>query len=420
MTLTPARRWCALLALALGGFAIGTTEFVAMGLLPNIAQDLLPEVYAQSREDGVAKAGWLISAYALGVVVGAPLFAVLARNMSRTRVLLGLVAIFVVGTVASAVLPSFGLVLLSRFVAALPHGAYFGTASLVAASIMGPGSQGKGIAFVMSGLTISNVIGVPAVTWLGQLTDWRVAYLAVAGIFALTLVAVLLAVPSQPRSRGGSVKDELSIFRLPQAWLTMGAAAIGFGGFFAVYSYIAEVVTQVTRLSDSVVPWVLASIGVGMTVGNLVGGHLADRNQRVTLLVGMPVLIATLAGLALVAHTPIGLFVMAFAIGASNAVLIPSLQSRLIRIGGDAQLIAAALNHSAFNVGNSLGAFLGGAAIAAGFGYVAPTVVGVALATIGFGLILLSFALERRPRMRVEAQLVSASDAERQKEPALS
>jgi len=415
VTLSPARRWCALLSLALGGFAIGTTEFVAMGLLPDIASDLLPQVYQQSREEGVARAGWLISAYALGVVVGAPLFAVLARNMSRKRVLLGLLLVFIVGTVASAVLPSFGLVLLSRFAAALPHGAYFGTASLVAASIMGPGSQGKGIAFVMSGLTISNVIGVPAVTWLGQVAGWRIAYLSVSMIFVLTLVAVLLAVPRQPRSHGGSVKQELHIFRLPQAWLTMGAAAIGFGGFFAVYSYIAEVVTQVTERPASFIPWVLASIGLGMTVGNLVGGYLADRNQRITLLAGMPILIATLVGLALAAHSPIGLLVTAFAMGGANAVLIPSLQSRLIRIGGESQLLAAALNHSAFNVGNSMGAFLGGAAIAAGFGYVSPTVVGVGLAVVGFGLIVVSFALERRPgRLRVEQQL------EPEKEPALT
>jgi DHA1 family inner membrane transport protein len=171
----------------------------------------------------------------------------------------------------------------------------------------------------------------------------------------------------------------------------------------------------VTERPASFIPWVLASIGLGMTVGNLVGGYLADRNQRLTLLAGMPLLIATLVGLALAAHSPVGLLVMAFAMGGANAVLIPSLQSRLIRIGGESQLLAAALNHSAFNVGNSMGAFLGGAAIAAGFGYVAPTVVGVGLAVVGFGLIVVSFALERRPgRLQVEQQ------AEPEKQPALA
>jgi DHA1 family inner membrane transport protein len=404
VTLTPARRWCALLSLALGGFAIGATEFVAMGLLPNIAADLLPDLYAESSTQGIARAGWMISAYALGVVVGAPLFAVIAIRYSRTRLLLALLAVFIVGTVASAVLPSFGLVVLARFAAALPHGAYFGTASLVAASIMGPGSQGKGIAIVLSGLTVSNVIGVPAITWLGQQYGWRVAYLSVAGIFVLTLVAVLLAVPHQKAEPGASARSELRIFRIPQAWLMMAAAAIGFGGFFAVYSYIAEVVTHVTRQSAGFVPWVLAAIGIGMTVGNLLGGWAADRNLRLTLLAGTPVLIASLVAVALFSRTPAGLLLSAFAVGAANALVIPSLQTRLIRISGDAQLIAAALNHSAFNVGNSLGAILGGAAIAAGLGYLAPTLVGVGLTVLGYILLIVSLRLDRRrPRVGVEA-----------------
>lgn len=408
MSLSPTRRWCALLSLALGGFAIGATEFVAMGLLPNIAQDLLRPLYDTSRAGGVAKAGWLISAYALGVVVGAPLFAVLGRRLSRTRLLLGLLAVFIAGTLASAVLPTFGLVLLARFAAALPHGAYFGTASLVAASIMGPGSQGKAIAIVMSGLTVSNVIGVPAITWLGQQAGWRTAYLAVSALFAATFVAVLIAVPRQPPPPSGSVRQELQLFRLPQAWLTMGAGAIGFGGFFAVYSYIAEVVTQVTRMPLGVVPWVLAAIGVGMTVGNLFGGWAADRNLWLTLLAGMPVMVGALLVLALTAHSFGWLLVMSFALGATNAMLIPSLQTRLIRIGGDSPLLAAALNHSAFNVGNSLGAVLGGSAIAAGFGYLAPTVIGMGLAAVGSVLVLASFLVDRGRRHTAEVVVESA------------
>jgi DHA1 family inner membrane transport protein len=411
VSLSPARRWCALLSLALGGFAIGATEFVAMGLLPNIAADLLSPLYTSSRAQGVAKAGWLISAYAAGVVVGAPLFAVLGRRMSRTRLLLGLLAIFIVGTVASAVLPSFGLVLLARFAAALPHGAYFGTASLVAASIMGPGSQGKAISIVMSGLTLSNVIGVPAITWLGQLAGWRTAYLAVSALFAATFIAVLVAVPKQPAQPAGSIAQELRLFRLPQAWLTMAAAAIGFGGFFTVYSYITEVVTQVARMPLSVVPWVLVAVGLGMTVGNLVGGWAADRNLWLTLLAGMPLMIATLLVLALTAHSFGWLLGMTFALGAVNAMLIPSLQTRLIRIGRDSQLLAAALNHSAFNVGNSLGALLGGAAIAAGFGYLAPTVIGTGLAALGSVLVLVSYLLDRRQRRSVEPVIAPADHA---------
>jgi DHA1 family inner membrane transport protein len=414
VTLSPTRRWCALLSLALGGFAIGATEFVAMGLLPNMAADLLPDLYARSSAQGIARAGWMISAYALGVVVGAPLFAIIAIRFSRTRLLLGLLAVFIVGTVASALLPSFGLVLLARFAAALPHGAYFGTASLVAASIMGPGSQGKGIAIVLSGLTVSNVVGVPAITWLGQQYGWRMAYVSVAGIFVLTLVAVLLAVPHQKAEPGASARQELRIFRIPQAWLMMAAAAIGFGGFFAVYSYIAEVVNHVTHQPASFVPWVLASIGVGMTVGNLLGGWTADRNLRLTMLAGTPLLIVSLAAVALFAGTPAGLLVTAFAVGAANALVIPSIQTRLIRISGDAQLIAAALNHSAFNVGNSLGAFLGGAAIAAGLGYLAPTLVGVGLTVLGFALLVVSLRLDR-PRPPA-----TRDELERERVPALS
>ena len=196
-TLSPARiRW-ALLALALGGFGIGSTEFVAMGLLPDIAQDLFPTLYADSPADANATAGWMISAYALGVVVGAPTIAAAAARWPRKRLLLVLLTAFTLGTVASAVLPTFELVLVSRFVAALPHGAYFGIASLVAASLMGPGRRARGVALVLSGLTIANVIGVPAITWLGQNAGWRTAYLAVAAIFALTFLAVLVAVPWQ-------------------------------------------------------------------------------------------------------------------------------------------------------------------------------------------------------------------------------
>ena len=195
MTLSPTRVRLALFALALGGFAIGATEFVAMGLLPEIAHDLLPALFARAPEEANAQAGWVVSAYALGVVVGAPTIATIAAKYPRKRLLLVLAAAFTVGTVASAVLPSFGLVVLARFVAGLPHGAYFGVAALVAASLMGPGKRGQGIAIVLSGLTIANVVGVPSITLLGQQTDWRVAYLAVAAIFALSFVAIAALVP---------------------------------------------------------------------------------------------------------------------------------------------------------------------------------------------------------------------------------
>jgi DHA1 family inner membrane transport protein len=415
--LSPVHRWCALLALALGGFGIGATEFVAMGLLPEMAADLLPALSARNPDAAIATSGWLITAYALGVVVGAPAFAVLSVRMSRSRLLLALVGIIIVGTVASALLPSFGLVLLARFVAALPHGAFFGAAALVAGRLMGPGNQAKGISFVLSGLTVANVVGVPLVTRLGQVEGWRIAYLAIAGVFVMTFVAIWFAVPHERAEPDASVRAELRVFRLPQLWMMMGVAAIGFGGFFAVYSYIAEVVRQEAGLPTSYVPWVLAAIGVGMTLGNLLGGWAADKNLRRTLLVTFPFFIASIAAFALTAQWPVALFGCAFAVGLTNMALIPGVQARLIAVSQDAKMLGAALVHSGLNIANSLGAALGGVVIAAGLGYRAPSWVGVGLGAIGLVLVLVSFGYERRtaappapePRPERERDAVSAS-----------
>lgn len=398
--MSPARLRFALLALALGGFGIGATEFVAMGLLPNLAGDLLPELAAADPEAANAQAGWLISAYALGVVVGAPTIAAVAARWPRKRLLLVLVAWFALGTLASAVLPSFGLVLVARFVAALPHGAYFGIASLVAASLMGPGKRGRGVALVLSGLTIANVVGVPGITWLGQLAGWRIAYIAVALIFAATFLAVLAAVPWQPGDATASMRRELGAFTRAQVWFAIGIGAIGFGGFFAMYSYIAPLATEVTGLDASLVPFALVATGLGMTVGNLVGGRLADWSVRRTMYLGFAGLAASLALMAVTAWSLIGLFAGAFLVGATSSVLAPTIQTRLMDVARDSQSIAAALNHSALNIGNSLGAMLGGLVIAAGLGYLAPIWVGLLLTFAGIALALASFALDRSKARR--------------------
>ncbi|MCU1546894.1 MAG: arabinose transporter permease [Homoserinimonas sp.] len=395
--LTPARRRLALLALALGGFGIGCTEFVAMGLLPNLAADLLPALYSRSHEQGIAQAGTLITAYALGVVVGAPTIAAASARFPRKRLLLALLAAFTVATIASALLPTFELVAAARFVAGLPHGAYFGIASLVAAQIMGPGNRGKGVAFVLGGLTIANVIGVPSVTWLGQVAGWRWAYIAVAAIFALTFVAVAAFVPFQNGDAAATLRRELTAFRRPQVWLVITMAAIGFGGFFAVYSYIAPVVTHVAGIGVSFVPWALVVVGIGMTLGNALGGWMSDRNLKQTLYVGFAGFIVSLLGFALTASTVAGLLVFACLIGLTSSIIAPAVQTRLMDIAGDSQSIAAALNHSALNAGNALGAFLGGAAIAAGFGYLAPAWAGVGLAVLGILLAAVSFRMSRAP-----------------------
>ncbi|MGW4927791.1 MFS transporter [Agromyces sp. NPDC004153] len=394
-TLSPARIRFALLALALGGFGIGSTEFVAMGLLPNIAADLMPGLYAQSPDEANAAAGWMISAYALGVVVGAPTIAAAAARWPRKRLLLVLLTAFALGTLASALLPSFGLVLIARFIAALPHGAYFGIASLVAASLMGPGKRARGVALVLSGLTIANVVGVPAITWLGQAAGWRVAYVAVAGIFALTFLAVALAVPWQAGDPHATMKRELKAFSRVQVWFALAIGAIGFGGLFSVYSYVAPLATNVTGLPEGVVPLVLVMFGIGMTVGNLVGGRLADWSVRRSMYVFFGILAAALVLLAFTASNPVGLFVGVFLIGGSSAALSPTIQARLMDVARDSQSIAAALNHSALNLGNWLGAFLGGLAIAGGLGYVAPIWIGLVLTIAGVLLALATFALDR-------------------------
>jgi DHA1 family inner membrane transport protein len=407
--LTPGRRRAALLALALGGFGLGLTEFVAMGLLPDMARDLLPAAYAHSAPDAVAKAGWMITAYALGVVVGAPTIAALTARMPRRRLVLGLVGLILLGTVASALAPTFALVLAGRFVAALAHGAYFGAAGLLAATLIGPGNQAKGFAVVLSGLTAANVFGVPLITGLGQAAGWRVAYLAIAAVFAATLFAVLFTVPEMAAAPGGSPRAELRVFRSPQVWLVALVVAIGFAGFFTVNSYIAPVTTHITGLSERAVPWVLAAMGLGMTVGNALGGVAADRNLRRSVLFGFAGIIAAIAFFALAARNPIGLFLGAFLVGGAALFIAPALQSRLIAVAPGAQLMGAAINQSASNIANSVGAALGGVVIAAGWGYLSSAWLGAALGVAGLALALASFRFDRHVAAKAESrELVAA------------
>lgn len=396
-TISPTRRTIALFAIALGGFAIGVTEFATMGLLPDIARDVLPG-YAASPTTEIARAGLLITMYALGVVVGAPVFAALGARASQAKLTFLLLILFIVGTVASALAPSFGWLAVFRFIAALPHGAYFGVASLIAARLMGPGNQGKGVALALSGLTIANVVGVPLATWLGQHLGWRWAYVLVAAIFALTLVLTYAALPRTPGDPDRSARAELSAFKNVRTWIMIAVGSIGFGGFFAVYSYIAEVSTEVAGLREATIPWVLAVMGIGMTLGNFIGGWASDRNLTKTIVIGFSTFIASLILYTWLAPTAVGLFVTVFLIGITQSILIPSIQARLIRIADRAALLGAAVNHAAFNVGNGLGAGLGGAVIAAGFGYLAPAWVGVGLAVIGLLLAIVSVLVTRRDK----------------------
>lgn len=391
-----ARRWAALLALALGGFGIGVTEFATLGLIPDLASDLLPDAYSADPASANATAGILVSVYALGVVVGAPTITALAARISRKRLLLVLLGVFVVGNLLSAVLPSFGLVMAARFVSGIPHGAYFGVASLVAASLMGPGKRAMGVSLVLSGLTVANIVGVPLGTFVGQTFGWRTTYLMVTLIFAVTLVFVLIAVPFRKGDPTATVKNELSAFRRPLVWLTLLMGSVGFGGMFAVYTYVTPLTTDVTGLDASFVPIVLVVFGVGMTVGNLLGGWFTDRGVKRSLIVAMGGLGLSVLALGLTSASPAGLIVSILFVGFFVGGAGPAVQTRLMDVSRDAQSVAAALNHSALNIGNSLGAYLGGLVIAAGLGYTSPAFVGVALATAGILVALISFAVERR------------------------
>ena len=394
-SLTPAHRRLALLALALGAFSVGATEFIAMGLLPEISRDLLPSLWASSQDDAIAKAGWVITAYAVGVVVGAPTIAAAAARFPRKNVVTALAIGFTVGSLASAVAPTFGWVVAARFVAGLGHGAFFGIASLIAARLLGPDRRGQGVASVLVGLTIASVVGVPTITYLGQHVGWRWAYVAVAALFALTTLAIAAFVPRHEADPHATIRRELRAFRRPAVWLALLTGSIGFGGFFAVYSYVAPLATEVTGTSSGFVPIVLMVLGLGTTVGILGGGRLADRGAVRAIFVLFAALAVSLTILGLAAHSVPGLLVGVFLVGGSAQALAPAIQTRLMDVAGDSQTLAAAVNHSALNIGNSLGAALGGAVIAAGLGYLAPTWLGLGLCVPGALFALGGWAITR-------------------------
>ena len=388
MTRTESTRFgLVLLALAMGGFAIGTTEFMAMGLLPQIADGV---------DVAIPTAGHLISAYAVGVVVGAPVLAFVGARLPRRGLLLALMAAYAGGNALSAVAGSFGLLLLARFLCGVPHGAYFGVASLVAASHAPRGREGRAVAMVMIGLSVANVVGVPAVTWMGQHLGWRSAFWAASALAALTAALGTTFVPASPGNAEATGRRELRLFAEPQAWLTLLAGAIGFGGMFALYSYIAEVVTEVGGLPEGAVPVFLLAFGIGMVAGTYVAGPLADWSVFRSLLgssFAMAVILLLYAAMA-----PTGWWALfpAFLTSVAASVLVVNLQLRLMSVAGDAQTLGAAMNHSSLNIGNALGAWLGGLVIAAGWGYRAPALVGVVLALAGLAVLVLSASVHRR------------------------
>lgn len=374
------------IALGLGGLFIGTGEFAAMGLLPGMAR---------SAGVSIPQAGNLISAYALGVVIGAPILAIATSRMEKRNLLLLLAAIVLVGNLASAVTPGFLGMAAARFVAGLPHGAYYGTASIVAAAMVPPSQRAQAIGRVMLGLAAANLVGVPLTTWLGQSFGWRSAFALVAAGGALLLVMLRILIPVIEADENASPRRELTAFTSLQIWLTLAVATIGFGGMFAVYSYITPTLVQETGVAEGMVPLFLALWGLGMVIGNIAGGWFADR-ALIPSIFGIIVWnIAFFALFFLAAPNPILAGVSLFMIGIGFA-LVPALQARLMDVARHAQSLAAAMNHSAFNLSNAIGAWTGGFAIAAGYGWASTGLVGAALAAGGLAIMSVSALLMRR------------------------
>jgi len=376
------------LALACGGFGIGTGEFAIMGLLPNVA-----ETFSVT----TPQAGYVISAYALGVVVGAPVIAVLAAKMARRTLLLTLMLIFAAGNISSAMAPTFETFTLLRFISGLPHGAYFGVAALVAASMVPVHRRARAVGRVMLGLTVATLLGTPLTTFFGQSLDWQVAFLSVAVLGLLTVALIWFYVPKDQVSEEAGFLRELGAFRRPQVWLTLGIAAVGYGGMFAMFSYIASTTTAVAMLPESAVPIMLVLFGVGMNAGNFIGSWLADKSLLGTIGGSLVYNIVVLTTFSLTAANPYMLGLCVFLVGCGFAAG-PALQTRLMDVAADAQTLAAASNHSAFNIANAIGAWLGGLVIAWGYGFAATGYVGAALSFLGLFVFAASFHLERRSR----------------------
>ncbi|MGL3805495.1 MFS transporter [Paeniglutamicibacter sp. R2-26] len=372
----------ALYALALGGFGIGLTEFVIMGLLPEVAADF-----------GVTEtvAGYLISGYALAVAIGAIIFTALLGRFDRKKSLLFLMVLFIVGNLLSATGPSYELVMLGRIVAALCHGAFFGIGSVVAADLVPATKRAGAIAFMFAGLTIANVLGVPLGTMLGQAAGWRATFWAITAIGVVALTGIVLLVPGNlARSTNTGVLGEFTIFRNPQVWLSMLITILGYGGMFGAFTYIAFTLTGVGGFAPGAVPWLLILFGVGLFVGNILGGRAADRNLPKTLITLLVVLTVVLAGFALTAENQVATVIALVLMGGVGFATVPGMQMRIMNHAAHAPTLASGANIAAFNIGNAFGAWVGGLAIAAGLGYTSPLWAGAAITVAGLMVLLLA------------------------------
>ena len=377
----------ALVALALGGFAIGTTEFMTMGLLEEIA-------------DGIqrtnAETGHIITAYAFGVVVGAPVIVSLGARLPKKELAIGLILALGVGNAITAVSSGYLPVMAARFVAGLPHGAYFGVASLLAASLVRPELRGRAISSVMLGLSVATVAGVPASTLLGQHLGWRSAYWAVLVIAIAAALMILVFVPHSPANTDASLRGELSALKRPQVLFAVSAGMVGFGGLFAMYSYIAPIVTKDIDLSDAWIAVFTLAFGIGSVLGSWAAGILADWDVERSIIGGFIATVLVLVAFYFTASYVVPALLLVLAVGALGSIVAINLQVRLMDAAGDAQMLGAALNHSALNIANGLGAFFGSVIISAGYGYRATSWVGVVRASLGLVIFLGGLAFQRR------------------------
>ncbi|GAB4013382.1 MFS transporter [Nocardioides ultimimeridianus] len=371
-----------LIALALGSFGIGLTEFVIMGLLPEVAAD-----YGVSG----SAAGWLISGYALSVVVGALLLTAATTRLDRKHVLLGLVVLFILGNVITAAAPTYAIAMVGRVVAALCHGAFFGIGSVVAASLVAPERKAGAVAMMFTGLTAANVLGVPFGTFLGQQAGWQATFWAIAGIGVIALAGIAILVPDLATDgEEVSLRSELRAFGSAQVWFSLVITVLAYGGMFGAFTYIAYTLTEVSGFASSTVPWLLVLFGAGLVVGNAIGGRLADRSVDGTLVGVVAALAVVLVAFALVASSQLATVMAIFLMGALGFGTVPALQSRVMGYAGQAPTLASGANIGAFNAGNALGAWAGGVGISAGLGYTSPIWIGAAITVAGLAVLLVA------------------------------
>lgn len=379
-----------LLALAIGAFGIGTTEFSPMGLLPVIADGVNVSIPA---------AGMLISAYAIGVMVGAPLMTLLLSHRGRRNALLLLMSIFVVGNVLSALSPNYATLMISRIITSLNHGAFFGLGSVVAASLVAKEKQASAVATMFMGLTIANIGGVPAATWLGSTIGWRMSFLATAGLGAIAMAALWLSLPKGGAGERPDVKRELSVLMRPQVVTALLTTVLGAGAMFTLYTYISPVLQRITHATPSFVTLMLVLVGVGFSIGNYLGGRFADRSVNGTLKGFLTLLIAIMVVMPWLASTELGAALAMVVWGAATFAVVPPLQMRVMRVAHEAPGLSSSVNIGAFNLGNALGAAAGGAVISAGLGYTFVPAMGALIAALG--LLLVLFSSSRRAAQKV-------------------